>query len=110
MEHTKYETEFNTEEERNNVEMCNFYPDWQNKSGLLDLPAKDSDQHSINCKSIVSFNLDEDEEMLGRRSSNFGTMSQFPSLFSVVSTGQFRDAIFIENPVISRILTSTSIQ
>ena len=75
MEHTKYETEFNTEEERNNVEICNFDPDWQNKIGLLDLPAKDEDQHSINCKSIVSFNLDEDEEMLGRRSSNLGTMS-----------------------------------
>ena len=45
MEHTKYETEYNTEEESNDVEICNFDSEWEYRIGLLVLPAKESDQH-----------------------------------------------------------------
>ena len=67
-----------------NVEIFSFEPEFANNIGLLSLPDKDVDG-----RSMVSFNLDEDDEMLGRRSSRFGARSRRPSVFSTVTGGEF---------------------
>ena len=68
----------------NNDKIFSFEPECGNNIGFLSLLDKDVDG-----RSMVSFNLDEDDEMLGRRSSRFGVRSRRPSVFRTVTGGEF---------------------
>ena len=82
MEHSQTVKEVN--EGNDNDAIFSFDPEFGNNIGFLSLPDKDVDG-----RSMVSFNLDEEDGMLGRRSSRFGARSRRPSVFSTVTGGEF---------------------